>query len=322
LGVELTTSYVRNAWWLFGIKSVPTFDDTKKYDLISSYKSLEHIPNPDIELKRYIGALKDDGFLYLGVPVWFEAMKNFGLGHFEIEGYYDPNHINVWSRKHIEGLIRAAGGEIVKENRSMYDSVYLVKKSQADLTESIDLDFDRSHAFLDPAEVEKNLAAIYLASEHLQTGDIDSALSVWPNCPMAWVNKYEGNRRQLHELGFETIQEEFIKPMLAAMPNDPEGRLIAADICLRYEAFDLALDHIDKANALRPNQASVFIKTSECYRMLGKRSKDPAERVKFFTMAREACLLARSFDSSFFNQATSLIMQDNARIPAPFEVEA
>lgn len=322
VGVELTTSFVRNAWHLFKIKSVREFDASKRYDLISSYKSLEHIPEPDVHLAQYIACLKDEGFLYLGVPIWFESMKNFGAMGFDVEGYYDPNHINTWSRQHVEGLIRACGGEVVKENRTMYDTVYLIKKSAADLQDGIDLAIDRTHAYCDPTEVEAKMAAIALAGEEFQCGRLDQAIAAWPFFPQAWINKYEMTRAQLHLIGFEEIAKVFIEPMLTACPDDPDAEMIAADLCMRYEKIEQALEHMQRANFLKPNQAQVFIRTGECYRMLSKRAKDSVTKYLYLEKAREADLLARSFDNSVYVDTTNRIMQDNARLPAPFEVEA
>ena len=318
-GVELTKGFVRNAWHEFQIKSLPEFDASKKYDLISSYKSLEHIVDPDVELHRYIACLKDDGFLYLGVPIWFEVAKNFGMGNFTLDYYYDPAHINVWSRRHVEGLIKACGGEIVKENRTMYDTVYLIQKAATSLLAP---GSERQACYVDPLEVEKNMNALFVAHDCFEAQKVDEAIAAWPNYPQAWVTKYEMGRQYYHSLGLDGIMAELINPMIEACPGDADIHFVAGDIFLRYEAFDLALKNFDLANRLKPNQANVLMKTADCYRMVAKRSKDPNEKIELIKMARDATRLARNFDASVYREATTLIMQDNAYLPTPFEGKA
>ena len=51
-GTELTRSFVRNAYYMYGLELTPDFDDTRQYDMIMSYKVHEHIPNCDDHLER------------------------------------------------------------------------------------------------------------------------------------------------------------------------------------------------------------------------------------------------------------------------------
>jgi SAM-dependent methyltransferase len=251
-GVELTRSYVRNAWHLYKIKSRDDFDDSKKYDFIASYKCLEHMAEPDVELKRYLAALKDDGVLYLGVPIWWEQAKNFGASGFDLEYYYSTNHINVWSRSHVEGLIDAAGGEIVKENCTFYDTVYLIKR-KSEAKEKVDPIY-----YQDAELIRGDMYRLQQASEYFQLGQYSKAIEAWPNYPSAWTAYYEFNRKQFHQNGFDWIYENVIEKAIAACPDDAEIHCLAADICRRYTEYELALDHLDQANRLRPNQGRDF----------------------------------------------------------------
>ena len=70
-GSELTKSFKRNAYHEFGLDLKDDFDDTKKYDLIMSYKVAEHMLDVDLEILRYKKSLKPDGKLYISVPTWF-----------------------------------------------------------------------------------------------------------------------------------------------------------------------------------------------------------------------------------------------------------
>lgn len=314
-GVELTTSFVRNAWHLFQVKTIPEFDTTKKYDLISSYKSLEHILDPDIELKSYIDALKDDGYLYLGVPIWFEQMKNFGAGGFDIEYYYSTNHINAWTRKHVEGLIRVCGGEVVKQNHTFYDSVYLVKRNVELVTT------DRSSLKEDPATILERLKKIQEANEHFQLGAYDKAIETWPNFPSAWFNHYEHNRKKYHGLGFEGIYNDFCKKSLEACQQDADLHYFTADICARYDQYEKAIEHLNIANKLRPNMPNVFALLHNCFASMAKSAADEESKTKFFEQARQCAKILGEVSTESKAEAMTWMMYDNAQIPTPFEVQ-
>lgn len=313
MGVELTTSYVRNAWHLYGIRSYDEFDDTKKYDLISSYKSLEHILDPDVELARYIAALKDDGYLYLAVPLWFEALKNFGLGGFDIEYYYSPNHINTWTRKHVEGLIKVAGGEIVKENNTYYEATYLIRRNESLKTS------DRSVCYEKPDHIKNCLRLVFEANEAWQTGDVKRALETWPNFPPLWSVYYEGNRAKFDELGFDGLYNEVCLKAIESCPDEADVHFLAADICARYEQYEKAIEHLKVANDLRPNLPNVFNLLMNCYRTLGKKAKDPKVKLKWWEQSRHAAKILGDISSQAKPEAITWIMFDNANIPTPWE---
>lgn len=313
-GVELTTSYVRNAWHLFQIKSLETFDTSKTYDLIASYKSLEHILDPDIELQSYIDCLKDDGFLYISVPLWFDSLRNFGNSGFDLEYYYSPNHINTWTRKHFEGLLKACGGEVVKENHTYYDSTYLVKRNAALKTA------DRSAAFEDPEKIKDHLRRIFAASDAFQIGQYDKAIEAWPNFPIAWNSHYEHNRKQYHEQGFEKIYTDFCQKALAACNEDADIHFLIADICARYDKYEESIKHLNVTNKLRPNQPHVFSLLSNAFRSLGKAAKEPADKIKFFEQSRQCAKIMGEVASQCKGEAMTWMMYDNANIPTPFEV--
>lgn len=314
LGVELTTSFVRNAWHLFNIKTIPEFDDSRKYDLISSYKSLEHILDPDVELERYIDALKPDGYLYFSVPIWFDQMKNFGQGGFDIEYYYSPNHINTWTRKHVEGLIKVCGGEVVEENRTFYDTTWLIKRNESLKTK------DRTSLHEDPEQILESLRRVFEAGGALALGDYAKAVEIWPNCPSAWMAFYEHNRKALHDQGFEKIYTEFLQKAFHATDNDADIHYLAADICARYDQYDKAVLHLNESNKLRPNAPHVFHLLSNCYRTLGKRSKDPETKIQFFDNARKCAKILGDISTQNKGEAMTWMMFDNANIPTPFEV--
>lgn len=314
-GVELTKSFVRNAWHMFQVRLDKDFDDSKEYDLILSYKSLEHIMDPDVELRRYIKALKPDGYLYISVPLWFESMRNFGLSGFDTEYYYSPDHINTWSKKQFEGLLKVCGGKIVKVNRTYYGDSYLVQRDDSLLSSN------RQECYEDPSAIMENLKKIFAANEAYQTQNFAEAIKIWPNFPSAWFNYYEMNRKQLHELGFEFIDKEVIDASIAACPNEADMRRFSADICTRYERYEEALEHLRIRNEMTPGMPDTFSMFGTIFRELSKRAKSPADKVRFLKEAKNVTEILKQVSSQTYAEAMNWIMLDNSKIPTQFEVE-
>lgn len=307
-GVELTKSFVRNAWHLFQLKTLNDFDDTKKYDFISSYKSLEHILDPDIELKRYINSLKDNGYLYLSVPTWFGTLKSFGMSGFDLEYYYSPNHINVWTRKMFEGLIGKCGGKVIKENHTMYENTYLVVKGE--ITEPV---------FESPEYILECLKKVYEANEAYSTGRYEDAINIWPNFPIAHYGRYEMNRKQWDVLGFDIIFKEVCERALRDCPDDSDANYLCADICMRYGRYEDAIKYLNQCQKLRPNMPNVFSMLANCFRMLGDHSIDESTKIRFYEESRKCAILLRNIGSQNISEALTWIMHDNANIPTPME---
>jgi len=115
-GSEWGQKFRRNAYHEYGIALGDKFDDSKKHDLIISYKVAEHMIDADKELRKYAENLTEEGLLYISVPAWFDKMTNFGVSGWSIEYYYHPDHINVWTKKLFETVLKKAGLEIVKQN--------------------------------------------------------------------------------------------------------------------------------------------------------------------------------------------------------------
>ena len=83
-GVEPNKDYV----WANDIPIVPTLDDVEgKFNLITSIHTLEHVPYPVQELKKYAELLEDDGVLILEVPGNNSPGGAFRLAHLS---YFRP----------------------------------------------------------------------------------------------------------------------------------------------------------------------------------------------------------------------------------------
>lgn len=312
-GVELTRGFVRNAKHLFGFDLKEDLDESKEYDLILSYKTLEHILDPDVELKRYIKALKPDGYLYISVPIWFGPLVNFGVGGFDIEYYYSPDHINTWTLKHFEGLLKACGGEIVKVNRTYYGDSYLVKRNEWLATES------REGCYDDPEKILENLKKVFEVYECTAAGDYSKPIKIWPNFPSGWATYYEANRKQLDTLGFDYIYKEVLLKAIEACPTESDVHRLAADVCTRYEQYEKALEHLKIRNQMSPNMPDTFVMVATCFREMGKRASSKEDRIKFIKEARNSTEILKSISSQAYAEAMNWIMLDNSKIPTDSE---
>ena len=307
-GTELTTTFRRNAFHEYGVKLSEEFDYSKKHDLIVSYKVAEHIPDMDIELRKYAENLTENGFLYISVPIWFTVLNNFGSSGFSLEYYYHKNHINVWSPKHFDTLLKKCGLEIVKQNHTYYDSTFLCKRNDALML--LPLEFEK------PEEVLGWLNKIHLAALAYDAGKFTDAVGHWPFFPEAQVGRYESNRSTAHKNGgWEAVKRDFVEPMLRDCPDNAQIALFAADLMMRYSQWDIAIKQLEKCIEMRPNDPPALIALGHCFRHASTAIEDPAEKLRLFQEARTVTRFLK--DTSFQNQheAITWIFNDNARLP-------
>jgi SAM-dependent methyltransferase len=312
-GTELTTSMVRNAFHLYGLRLTDEIDATKKYDLIATYKVAEHQPNIDVELEKYAQCLKPGGRLYISVPTWFGRMSNFGVNGFSLEYYYHKNHINVWTQKLFEGLLARCGFEVVQENHTFYDDSYLCvvnpeKKNLPMVKES-------------PVEIERSLAAIFTAAAAFDAGEYAQAIAAWPNFPEAHTLHYEMNRQKFHGQGFDWIIENVGKKAVEACPKSTNALLLCADICMRYNQWEKALEYLNKVLDWKPNDGTTLSNIAHCFRNISQMVQGP-EKLRMIVEARNVTRMVTAVSQQMKSDALTWMMQDNARIPTPWEKAA
>lgn len=270
-GTELTTTYRRVAFHEYGLELSEDFDFSKKYDLIISYKVAEHQLDIDQKLRQYCEALAPGGLLYISVPVWFDAMTNFGLPGFDLEYYYDTNHINVWTAKLFEAVLKKAGLEVIKFDDKLYDNTYLCRRN--DELMKIKPEFE------DSIEIEGRMKRIKEAFLAYSNQDFAAAISAYPNYPVAWTAHYEKNRDRLHkerqEVTFDDIMAEFYTPFVTACGENFETWRFLADLAMRYDKYELSLEYWQKCVNVRPGAGYVLGPITHCYRRLSELAKDP-----------------------------------------------
>lgn len=308
-GSELTRSYVRVAYHSYGLELKADFDESKKYDLITSYKVLEHQPDADLELKRYAKCLKSDGLLYISVPIWFDRLSNFGTAGFDLEYYYHKNHINAWSMKNFKAVLAKTGFEIVKENHVYYDSTFLCRYTGS----SIPIEHDNA------VNIEEKMVKIRDAFISLHKNEPDKALALYPNFPEGHTHRYEHGRAKFDKQGFEWIEENVIQKALTDCPGSSHAQVICADIYMRYRRHDKALHHLDQALQMKPNDATILINMGHCFRQLAALEENAEEKYRLYHQAAKVSSAAKLFSKSCERDATTWMMDDFSNIPTPFE---
>lgn len=306
-GTELTTSFRRNAYHEFGLKLTEDMDESIKYDLIISYKVLEHQLDPALQLARYQKCLEWDGLLYISVPTWFGPLNNFGLNGFDLEYYYDPNHINVWTKKTFENIVERSGFVKVKEDHVMYSNTYMYKPNE-------DMKKTPLHKE-DPKHIEHILKTIKAAFLACTENNFKKALEIYPNYPQAHASLAEMSRKELASHGWDYFKTTYLDKAEAECPESVECVIMGADFAMRAGKFQLAIKYCERALKMKPENPGSLHQLAMCFRELGIRSTDGRERVHNFQQAQEVCQHMRMVSSQHFKEATDLLYFFNSKIP-------
>jgi len=311
-GTEWTDKYKRVAWNEFGIKLDDDFDNTKKYDLIMSYKVLEHQTDPHLKLREYAECLGEGGRLYISVPTWFNVLSNFGLQGFDLKYYYHTDHINVWTSHLFEQLLKKCGLEIVKEDHFMYGDTYLCKRND----ELMKTPFEPEKE----GQIEKAMGLVKKSFECLKKQDPDGALKHYANNPAAWAAYYEKNRQKLHADNFDELYEKVCTPYLKFNNRGRDSLIFAADLCMRYEDYMRAVELLEEVNEKVPNNGRPMLALGHCFRNLSFREMDPERKIKLLQAAHGISVHVSGIDPDLIKEAYTWRYKDASEIPTPFEL--
>jgi SAM-dependent methyltransferase len=306
-GTELTTSMRRNAFHEFGIRLDEDIDESKQYDLIMSYKVLEHQLDPDLELERYTRLLKPDGLLYISVPSWFNSLYNFGAGGFDIEYYYDPNHINVWTREMFENILARSGFEQVKADHVIYSDTYLCKVNPEMRKTPV--------LYLNAAEIQTKLEKILMAFLLFQDQKFDEAIAAWPDYPQAHVSRAEMNRKLLTEKGWPFFREHYVERAMTDCPTSTDVVIMATDFAMRANEFIEATHYAEDALQMKPENPTSLNHLANIMREIAIRGKGTKEKLHYFLQAREVARHLRNVSTQHFREATDLVLFFNSKLP-------
>lgn len=306
-GTEWAESYKRNAKHEYGLNLVDDFDDTKKYDLIMSYKVAEHQLDPHLELRKYALSLKDTGHLYISVPTWFDSANNFGLTGFDLEYYYDPNHINVWTRKTFENLLARSGLKIIKADYMIYDSTYLCVRDDSLMNTPVYKE--------DVNDIKDRMKRIKEAFFLFNEQKYEEAIKVYSDYPAAYTSLLEYKRNELKTLGWDLFKEKYVEPMIKNCPTSNEVWVTATDFAMRAEKWQTAIDYAHKALEYKPQNPASYSQLVQIMREMGLRATDDQTRVHYFTQARNIAQHIKAISAQHFRESLDMIYTFNALIP-------
>jgi len=107
--------------------SIGTLTDTK-YDVITLWHVLEHIPNLNDEIKKLVALLNEKGTLVVAVP----NFKSYDAQHYKnFWAAYDvPRHLWHFSKEAIEKLFSAHGMKVINIKPMVFDSFYVSMLSE------------------------------------------------------------------------------------------------------------------------------------------------------------------------------------------------
>lgn len=300
-GTEWTTSYKRVAKHEYGLNLVDDFDTSKKHDLIISYKVAEHQLDVDKELRKYAENLTDNGYLYVSVPTWLDSATNFGMGGFDLEYYYDTNHINVWTREHFESILLRAGFEIVQIDYVMYDTTYLCKRKDENRLLPV------YKANVD--EAKEKLARIKNAYILFTQQKYDEAIKMWPDYPSAWISKAELQRKEIFQSG---QLKQFIGQMVKACPNSADAIVTATDLLMRAEKFEDALKCAEAALKAKPENPASLGQLINIMRELALRARSQGDKEAESHYWKEGITIAKhlqNVSTQHYGEALNFIYQ-------------
>ncbi len=124
-GIEISKEASAFANKEFGIKIIApdllSISSENKYDVITMFQVLEHLPFPKEQLMKVYDLLKPGGILFIEVPNFFSVDTLFD---FEIKKrvFSVPYHLSLFSPRGLKQLINSVGFKII-EQRFYFSSV-------------------------------------------------------------------------------------------------------------------------------------------------------------------------------------------------------
>lgn len=305
-GTELTTSFKRVCKHEFGIDLVDDFDDTTKHDLIISYKVAEHQLDVDKELRKYATSLTDNGLLYISVPTWFDSANNFGIAGFDLEYYYDTNHINMWTRPMFENMLSRAGLEIIKKDYLIYDSTYLCKRNDSLMSAAVHKE--------DYKEIQGRMDLIKKAYMLFNENKFEEAIAMYPDYPHAHTARAEMIRKESFKQGWGWIKENIIEKGMKDCPTSVEFIVTCTDMAMRAEQWEEAIKLAELCLTLKPENPVALSQLVNIMREVALRAKDEKSKAHYFKQARDIARHLRLVSAQHFREATDMIYTFDAQI--------
>jgi SAM-dependent methyltransferase len=182
-GTEYSKSFGNWCKYVYGISSDPSNESWVGgfYDFVSYYHVLEHVQYPGQELEKIKQRLVEGGLVYISVPTWFDVCEEAsGAILNDFENYFHLNHVNVFSVKSFNNLLKKHGFKVIKMDDTLYGYTVL-----CEIDESIDKTIEKE----DYKEIIKIIEAQKAAIECLQpeVNNPQRATELYPKYPDAYI---------------------------------------------------------------------------------------------------------------------------------------
>ncbi len=310
-GCELTIAYRRFCETFYGIPITEELTPKHKYDLLTMYHVLEHLPEPDKRLAEYVKLMADDGRFFLSVPQWGDVLEEAsGSEMASFDHLYHKDHINVFSKQSLQNLFARAGLVIESEDHEQYGQTYVLrKKTPSELVGHDGAAIGGESVIVkeDWQAVVAKLKAAKAAIEAYVKRDYKAAIAIWPKFPEAHLKLImEVNGKE------PAVQRELfmeIKPSL----GDNHRILRALGVWLyQNQQYEDSLQVFEQVMRVRPG-ADVHVWMAWCYREMG-----PA----FYKKASAAFFKAADADPRKWAEMYNNICALAVKLPAWDEVAA
>lgn len=266
-GSEMTLLFRRFSEHYYGIPLTEELEPKHKYDLISMYHVLEHIPLPDIELKRYKDMLSDNGQLFISVPEWLHELTDLSAyGNLCIENYFHENHVNCFTRNSFQNLCNKLGLDIVKADFEQYGITVMLKAGK--VKPIVKDDWNKINA-----EINKVKLAISLSREK----KLREAIDVWdlfPDAHMQLIYDVYKKDPSRQAAAFDDLFKRF--------PDNLHFVVGKAVWLYQYGEYEEAIKWFTRINLSKPHE-DYYVYIGWCLEKLGKR----AESVRYFDKAQQ-----------------------------------
>ena len=130
----------KQGWKIFGVepselarrkaseKGVELYSDLdvlpqQKYDVITLWHVLEHLPDLDIQISKLVGLLSDNGTLVVAVP----NFKSYDAKYYKrFWAAFDvPRHLWHFSRNSMQSIFENHGMKVIKNKPMIFDAFYV-----------------------------------------------------------------------------------------------------------------------------------------------------------------------------------------------------
>lgn len=222
IGIELNDVDRKIATGYTGINAVEGKEGIcGKFGGIAFFHVLEHLQDPDKELAWAVEHLRDDGFIYIAVPVYDEIIEEASGGVCnDFEQWFHLNHVNCFTYASVQRLYSKCGLVIEKENRTAYGYAVILRKGKAESVPAEDY-----REVMHRLEQQKKAIALFA------DGKFKEAIDVWPKYPDAYLHL---SMKQENYFDFKANVETIMKGM-AACEEHPRLLEQLASVYLQWD---------------------------------------------------------------------------------------